>query len=221
VLQYAFGQRMFTLRTSIKLTQTAVAERLGVSRQTVVEWEAGSSYPKADHLKPFIELGIQRQAFAAGHEAEEILELWQASHQKVLINEAWLQGLTGQTPQYLPHSADASVEQIADQSRPGVDWGNALAVPSFYGREQELAQISRWIVEERCRVVSVPGLGGIGKSALTVTLMHQVAAHFQVVIWRSLRDTPSCEAFLDTCLDVFAPTVFRKDLSALKNVSRC
>lgn len=202
---YAFGQRMFTLRTSIKLTQAAVAKRLGVSRQTVVEWEAGSSYPKADHLKPFIELGIQGQAFAAGHEDEEILELWQASHQKVLIDEAWLQGLTGQKPQHLPHSADASVEQIADQSGPRVDWGNALAVPSFYGREQELAQISRWIVEERCRVVSVLGLGGIGKSALTVTLMHQVAAHFQVVIWRSLRDTPSCEAFLDTCLDVFAP----------------
>src|SRR5437588_742995 len=34
---------------------------------------------------------------------------------------------------------------------------------------------------------------------------HQVAAHFEVVIWRSLRDAPSCEALLDDCLQVLAP----------------
>src|SRR3954469_11410632 len=48
-------------------------------------------------------------------------------------------------------------------------------------------------------------MGGIGKSALAVTLMHQVASHFEVVIWRSLRDAPACETFLDDCLQVLAP----------------
>ena len=41
------------------------------------------------------------------------------------------------------------------------------------------------MVQARCRVVSVLGLGGIGKSALAVSLMHRVAGDFQVVIWRS------------------------------------
>ena len=35
--------------------------------------------------------------------------------------------------------------------------------------------------------------------------MHQVAEHFDVVIWRSLRDAPTCEALLDGCLEVLAP----------------
>ncbi len=35
--------------------------------------------------------------------------------------------------------------------------------------------------------------------------MHRVAEHFKVVIWRSLRDIPTCEALLDDCLQVLAP----------------
>jgi WD40 repeat protein len=86
-----------------------------------------------------------------------------------------------------------------------VDWGDALAVPTFYGREEELSLLARWIVQEDCRVVSVLGMGGIGKSALVVNIMHQLASHFEVVIFRSLRDAPSCDALLDDCLQVLSP----------------
>src|SRR6266849_7629290 len=48
---YAFGQMMLTLRTHIGLTQAGLAELLHVSRRAVAEWEAGSAYPKAEHLK--------------------------------------------------------------------------------------------------------------------------------------------------------------------------
>jgi hypothetical protein len=57
--------------------------------------------------------------------------------------------------------------------------------------------------------VSVLGLGGIGKSALAVQLMHQGAPHFEMVIWRSLRDAPPCEVLLDDCLRVLAPQTLR------------
>ena len=86
-----------------------------------------------------------------------------------------------------------------------MDWGDALAVPLFYGRERELAQLSQWLVRERCRVVGVLGIGGIGKSALSVSIMHREAEHFDVVLFRSLRDAPSCEALLDDCLQVLSP----------------
>jgi transcriptional regulator with XRE-family HTH domain len=90
---YAFGQLMMTLRTSIGLTQAGLAERLGVSQRAVAEWEAGLSYPKAERLKQLITLGVQEQAFPAGHEAEEIRAFWRAAHQKVLLDEAWLHDL--------------------------------------------------------------------------------------------------------------------------------
>src|SRR5947199_2209001 len=92
---YAFGQAMLSLRTVLGLTQAGLAEHLGISRRAVGEWEAGLSYPKADHLKEVIALGVQQQAFAAGREAEEIRAFWKAAHQKVLLDESWLYGLLG------------------------------------------------------------------------------------------------------------------------------
>src|ERR1700692_4078349 len=62
---YAFGQLVLTLRTTLGLTQTGLADLLGISRRAVTEWEAGSNYPKAERLKAFIELGVQASAFAA------------------------------------------------------------------------------------------------------------------------------------------------------------
>src|SRR5229473_231000 len=67
---YAFGQLMLTLRTTIGLTQAGLGERLGVSRRAVAEWEGGLSYPKAERLKAFIALCVQQHAFAAGCEEE-------------------------------------------------------------------------------------------------------------------------------------------------------
>ena len=95
---YAFGQTMVTLRTAMHLTQAGLARLLGVSRGAVLGWEAGSSYPKAERLKRFIALGVEHQAWALGREEEEIRALWQAAHQKVLLDEAWLSALLGERP---------------------------------------------------------------------------------------------------------------------------
>ncbi len=210
---YAFGQMILTLRTHIGLTQAGLADRLGVSRRAVAEWEAGSTYPKAEHLKQLIVLCVQQQAFPAGREVEEIRALWHAAHQELLFDESWLVALLGRTCPALtllptmPLAESQRGEVSAAPPMPGrrVDWGEALAVPSFYGREREVASLTQWVVQERCRVVSVLGMGGIGKSALAVSLMHRVAAHFEVVLWRSLRDAPTCDGHLETVIQVLAP----------------
>src|SRR5436190_7108838 len=96
---YAFGQAMLSLRTAIGLTQNGLAKHLGVSRRAVGEWEAGSSYPKVQHLKELIALGVKQQAFTEGSEAGEIRALWKAACQKVLLDERcqwrWQEGQRG------------------------------------------------------------------------------------------------------------------------------
>jgi transcriptional regulator with XRE-family HTH domain len=54
---YAFGQLILTLRMHLGLTQASLAEVLHIHRRAIAGWEAGSSYPKADHLKQLIALG--------------------------------------------------------------------------------------------------------------------------------------------------------------------
>ena len=216
---YAFGQTILTLRTMIGLTQAALAEHLGVSRKAVGEWEGGLNYPQAEHLKAFIALAIEQQAFADGREAEEVRAFWQAAHQKALLDETWLAALLPPaevSPASQPvEETNGAAQTPAPPARSGprLDWGDALTVTTFYGREWELDLLSKWVVQERCRVVSVLGQGGIGKSALATQLMHRVAEDFEVVIWRSLRDVPSCEALLESCLQVLAPQALR-DISA-------
>src|SRR3954469_1347374 len=95
-LDHAFGQRMLALRMAIGMTQATLANLLGVARHAVGGWETGQTYPKAGHLKHIITLGLQQHAFAPGREAEEIRALWHASHQKMLLDEAWLHQILSQ-----------------------------------------------------------------------------------------------------------------------------
>src|SRR5205085_808766 len=69
-------------------------------------------------------------------------------------------------PGQRPPPAGPVASRAPAASGPLLDWGDALDVPSFFGRQGELATLSEWVVQDHCRVVSVLGLGGIGKSAL-------------------------------------------------------
>lgn len=73
---------------------------------------------------------------------------------------------------------------------PHQDWGEAPDVRYFVGRTKELNQLKQWIIKERCRLVALLGMGGIGKTALSVKLVQQIQCEFEYIIWRSLRNTP-------------------------------
>ena len=206
---YAFAQLVLTLRTAIGLTQLGLAERLGVSRPAVADWEGGLSYPKAERLKQLIALGVQQHAFPAGREEQEIRALWKAAHQKVLLDEYWLRGLLAPlAPVPLSPPAGTSGTHAAAEpaASPRVNLVEALDVSHFAGREMEVAELTRWIVQERCRLVSVLGMGGIGKSMLASSLSLRLAPHFEAVLWRSLRDAPVCEELVADCLTFFSQT---------------
>jgi WD40 repeat protein/transcriptional regulator with XRE-family HTH domain len=205
---YAFAQLVLAVRTAIGLTQTGLAERLGASRRAVAEWESGLSYPKTERLKELITLGMQQQAFSAGIEKEEIRTLWKAAHQKVLLDEDWLRGLlTPLSPIPLSLQGMLAVPAFAGSaSLPRVNLVEALDVSHFTGREVEVAELSQWILQERCRVVTLVGMGGIGKSMLASLLGSRLAPHFEAVLWRSVRDVPSCEELVADCITFFSET---------------
>src|SRR5260370_42151201 len=124
---------------------------------------------------------MQQQAFGAGREEEEIRALWKAAHQKVLLDDAWLHDLLA-PPTPVPLSplagtprAHAAAEPAAS---PRVDLVEALDVSHFAGREMEVAELTQWIVQEQCRLVTLLGMGGIGKSMLPPLRGSRPAPHF-------------------------------------------
>src|SRR5690606_258093 len=84
-----------------------------------------------------------------------------------------------------------------DMPRAIIDLGEVIAVPNLLGREDELATLQQWVVEDHCRVVAVVGLGGIGKSSLTMVFAQRALSEFDVVLFRSLQNGPPLAAVLD------------------------
>ncbi|MBE9228826.1 NACHT domain-containing protein [Phormidium sp. LEGE 05292] len=96
-----------------------------------------------------------------------------------------LRQATPQEPtKYLQHSA------------PNISWGEAPDVSVFYGRTEELIMLNHWIMKEHCRLVMLLGIGGMGKTYLSVKLAQQIQSKFDFVIWRSLRNAPSIPELL-------------------------
>ncbi len=183
----AFGRSCATLRKRMHLTQRELGRLLGISEQDIGQWERGVRSPTVEHLKRLLALGIQRHSFAPGQEHEEAKQLWLAAGQQADFEAFWMHmQLTAPSARsslvVLKRGAPQSEVPRAEHSSPltssRFDWGDALDVHEFYGREAERLQLEQWVIEERCPVVSVLGMGGIGKSSLAVTLMHQVASSF-------------------------------------------
>lgn len=84
------------------------------------------------------------------------------------------------------------------------DWGEAPDVTEFHGRIRDLATLTQWITADRCRVIAVLGLGGIGKTTITAEVSTRTAADFQYVFWRSLRNAPPIAELLTHCLRFFS-----------------
>src|SRR5512132_3987148 len=92
--RYAFGQQLLTIRTRVALTQSALAEAIGVHRRSVQNWETGVSYPKAETLQRMIAVFLAYGAWARDHERAEAQALWDqaaqdAPHSLPTFDEVW------------------------------------------------------------------------------------------------------------------------------------
>ena len=69
-------------------------------------------------------------------------------------------------------------------------WGESIDVSIFYGRTTELKTLTKWITKDRCRLIEILAMGGVGKTAVAVKVAQQVSTEFDFVVWRSLRNAP-------------------------------
>jgi hypothetical protein len=114
------------------------------------------------------------------------------------LNKTNLRGVLNQLTPLAPEPAPEP-KIIPRANQPAlypIDWGESIDIDQFYGRKQEIATIKQWLIDDRCRLVALIGMGGIGKSSLAAKVGHELQTHFDFVIWRSLRNAPTVEGLL-------------------------
>ena len=82
------------------------------------------------------------------------------------------------------------------------DWGGVPEADFFYGRTEELAEIKRWIIGDKCRLITVFGMAGMGKTALAVELAQGIEGDFDYLIYRSLKQVSPLTELLGDWLEI-------------------
>ncbi|MEP0920051.1 NB-ARC domain-containing protein [Leptolyngbya sp. DQ-M1] len=173
VRQDWIGQVKLSVRRNGFLSQQALAEELGLARSTVVNFLTGKPVDRAVFEEICLRLSLNCQEIS-----QSITEIGSKTAD--------------------PAISTSSSSQPSTSTR--IDWGEAIDVTRFYGRTVELQTLHQWILQEGYRLIALLGMGGIGKTALSVKLAEQVQSEFQLVIWRSLRSAPLLDEILTDLL---------------------
>jgi predicted ATPase/DNA-binding NarL/FixJ family response regulator len=83
---------------------------------------------------------------------------------------------------------------------------------SFVGRKNELADVRERLLNNECRLLTLIGLGGSGKTRLAVEVAHAVASHFQHgVVFVGLQPLTRNDLLVSTIAQVIGLTFYGED----------
>jgi transcriptional regulator with XRE-family HTH domain len=196
-------------RTKRYWTQPELAEKLEVDVKTVSRWETGLGMPKSENRRKLCalfgktpeELGFEGQRGPIGASAGQQSE--NQSGGKIRVSDA-------NRDQVREQEANSQLENEIYAHENQLYMSNELfelEIPyqiEMHGREKELAELWRYIENDKCKIVSVIGIGGMGKTVLVAGLVKQLKARFEYVFWRSLQNIPQLHYILARCTQYFS-----------------
>ena len=89
-----------------------------------------------------------------------------------------------------------------DHQSPIIDLTKAPELRYNCGRKLEISTLKEWL-DNKTRLITIYGLTGIGKTALTLKLISEIAPQFDYIIYRSLENIPQLIALKDDLKQFF------------------
>jgi hypothetical protein len=153
--------------------------------------------------KTYLDMAVESD-YDPGHIKDVGWQLWRSLSQ-VLGEKVTKNNLHGVLKRYVQNQQDASTSStLKSQSVTNhTHWAEAINVSHFCGGTAELETLSQWILGDRCQLVAILGMGGIGKTSLAAKLTLEIQENFEYVIWHSLRNAPAIADTLTSLLQFF------------------
>ncbi|MEM8612403.1 MAG: BTAD domain-containing putative transcriptional regulator [Cyanobacteria bacterium P01_H01_bin.105] len=148
-------------------------------------------------MQCYAKQGDRANALQVYHQCMTLLREEMGIDPSIETRQFYEQLLVDELPPPIPKVIKQSVSEPMLAVTAQIDWGEAPDIRFFYGRSDESAQIHEWIQKDRCRLVSVLGMGGIGKTSLTAKVISGLQTEFDFIIWRSLRNAPRLNTLLE------------------------
>jgi WD40 repeat protein len=191
------------LQRGATTAEEVVARRLAISPRTLQSWAYRSNMPNS--IEDAQLLGLAWLVVFDGHQdLAWLIELLRATSIIVLdlptpewaracFASARLDGrplseeqITQVVTALFGTQRAASGVPAPTQER--IYWSEPPVVSACYGRQDDLDQLQHWMLDLDCQLIAVVGMGGIGKTTVTVKLVEQIKQRFDCVYWQSLRE---------------------------------
>jgi hypothetical protein len=174
--------------------------------RSVQGWECGTNYPGARSLRALVAALLKSGGFTLGEEISEAAALWaaalrQAPRLRTPFDSTWFANLLLAKPRSYEASLDARRQSWLADDIP--------EVAGFQGRALELEILEQYLVEERCRLLALLGIGGIGKTTLAARLARHLAPRFELTHWSTLRTAPPVGDWLTTAIGAISSQQIR------------
>lgn len=185
ITDYSFGDWIKRRRKTLDLTQQELAQRVGCSPSLIFKLESDERRPSrqiAELLAEHLQIPADQQALFL----------------KVARQEKTIEHLGAPLPLAASPASDgeraARAEDAPGLSGAPVRSGLPIPLTSMVGRENELQAILQQIQNPLCRLLTLTGPGGVGKTRLAAEVAHRLGAASEYqVCFVSLAGTSASE----------------------------